>query len=317
MVKVEQSSDKNVGSEPPVKEAVPKEKLTSEKIVTPKAVLKQKKQAAKQVAHTKAGPKSSVRQPKPRSQKIKTEPVKSKAKRRSRLERRGKKYRQVIGAIESGRTYSLDEAIELLPKTSFAKFDVSVEVHIPLSVDPKQSDQLVRGIVVLPHGSGKTNRVAVVTTEANQPKAKAAGADKVGEEDLLEEVKAGKFDFDILVATPDVMPKLAKYAKELGPKGLMPNPKSGTVTTNIAKTVKELKGGKVEFRVDPTGIIHQVVGKLSFKPDQLKENLVALFKAVKQARPASIKGAYVKKIWLTTSMGPSLKIDKKALTELK
>ena len=166
----------------------------------------------------------------------------------------------------------------------------------------------MRGTVVLPHGSGKTKRVAVVAEAADQVKAKAAGADVVGEDDLLESIGKGNINFDILVAAPAVMSKLGKYAKELGPKGLMPNPKSGTVTNDVAKIVKELKGGRIEFRVDSAGIIHQVVGKLSLKPEQLTANLKALLKAVTQLKPASLKGVYIKKITLTTSMGPAIKL---------
>lgn len=229
------------------------------------------------------------------------------------LRKRSKQYRAARAQIESGREYSLDEALALLPKTSFVKFDPSVECHVPLNVDPKQADQLVRGMVVLPHSSGKAKRVAVVTTEANFEKAKQAGADKVGEDDLLEEISKGKFDFDILVATPDAMPKLAKQAKQLGPKGLMPNPKSGTVTTDIAKTIKELRGGRLEFRVDPQGIMHLPIGKLSLKPEQLKANFLMLYEAIKTARPGGIKGGYIKRVWLSTSMGPAIRIDTKKL----
>lgn len=231
--------------------------------------------------------------------------------------KRGKKYRAAKELVDTSRAYTLEEAIELISKTSFVKFDASVECHLPLNVDPKQADQLVRGMVVLPHGNGKSSRVAVITTPANAEEARKAGADLVGEEDILEDVKKGKVDFDILVATPDAMPKLAKYAKDLGPKGLMPNPKSGTVTNNLAKTVKELKGGRVEFRVDPSGIIHQVVGKLSFAPEQIAGNVQALLKAVLAAKPSGAKTPYIKRIWLTSSMGPSIHIDSKLLSELK
>lgn len=236
---------------------------------------------------------------------------------RSRLERQGKKYRQAHKLLDQTRDYDLKEAIEILPKASFVKFDPSVEIHINLGVDPKQADQMVRGVLSLPHGSGQTQRVAVLAAADKQDEAKKGGADLVGHEELLEDIKKGNFDFDILVTTPDMMRELAQHAKELGPKGLMPNPKSGTVTSNLSKTIKELKAGRIEFRMDSAGIIHQVVGKLSFKPEQLLDNTKNFLKAVQQARPAALKGTYIQKITLTTSMGPGLKLNvPKAITGL-
>ena len=228
---------------------------------------------------------------------------------RPRIERRSKKYREVYKLIDKTKEYILAEAIDLLPKLSFTKFTPSVEVHINLGIDLSQADQAVRAMVVLPHTSGKSQRVAVVAAADDQAKAKQAGADIVGEENLLEDISKGKLDFDILVATPALMPKLGQHAKLLGPKGLMPNPKSGTVTNDIAKTVKELKSGRVEFRSDSNGIIHQTVGKLELKAEQLTNNIQALLKAVQQAKPSSLKGAYIKKISLSTTMSPSVKLN--------
>ena len=279
---------------------------------TPEEILKAKKATAK-----KAGPKSSraKAETKTSSSVAKAEKtVKAEAQpTRSPLAGRGKRYRQAYEAIDKTKEYQMGEAVALLPKTSFTKFEASVELHINLGVDPKAADQMVRGTVTLPHGSGKSQRVAALVPADKQAAAKAAGADVVGHENLLEDIGKGKFDFDILVSTPDMMAELGRHAKELGPRGLMPNPKSGTVTKNLAKAVKELKAGRVEFRMDPAGILHQVVGKLSFKPTQLGENIKALLKAVGQARPAGAKGTFIQRIWLTTSMGPSFKLDRATL----
>lgn len=277
------------------------------------AALKTKKAETK--AAKKAGPKA--KRAKDDAEIADEHPAEEKTKkkvqqqpRKSRLERRGKNYRKVHETVDKNKEYTLEEAVELLPQTSFVKFDPSVEVHIKLGVDPKQADENVRATVALPYSSGKTQRVAVFTGADKQKEAKAAGADVVGEADLLEEIKKSNFDFDILVATPDVMAQLGKYAKELGPKGLMPNPKSGTVTNDLAKTIKELKGGRIEFRVDPSGIVHQSVGKLSLG-SKLKDNLQVFFKAVVQAKPASLKGTYVEKAYISTSMGPSIRVTLK------
>lgn len=284
---------------------------------TPEEILKSKKTEAK--AAKKAGPKSDRAKNEESAEEVpakktdaKKQPVKQA---RTRLERRGKNYRKVHEALDKSKVYSLDQAIEILPKTSFVKFDPSVELHIKLGVDPKQADQNIRATVVLPHSNGKSQRVAVLAAKEKQKAAKDAGADIVGEADLLEEIKKGNFNFDILVATPDMMAGLGKFAKTLGPKGLMPNPKSGTVTNDIAKTVKELKGGRIEFRVDPSGIIHQSIGKLSLKGEGIKANASALISAVKSAKPTSVKGVYMEKIYITTSMGPSLQLEVKEASE--
>ena len=228
---------------------------------------------------------------------------------RTRLERRGKKYRKAVDGVDLKTEYPLTDAIKQLNDISFVNFDPSVELHANLGVDPKQSDQNVRSSTTLPHGTGKTRRIAVLGNESVQKAAKAAGADITGEQDLLDKIEKNDFEFEILVTTPDMMSKLGRYAKVLGPKGLMPSPKSGTITSDPAKVVKELKGGRIEFRVDKYGIIHQIVGKLSFKPAQLEENILTLMRAIQAAKPSSTKNIYLQKVSLTTSMGPSLKLN--------
>ncbi len=227
---------------------------------------------------------------------------------RSKLERRSKKYREAAKLVED-KEYSLEEALGLAVKTSVTKFDATVELHINLNVDPKQADQNVRGTVVLPAGSGKTSRVAVMAEAEDAKAAKAAGADIAGSDDLLAQLDKEKLDFDILIAHPTQMSKLGKYARLLGPKGLMPNPKSGTVTTDITKAVKEAKAGRVEYRVDTTGIVHVGIGKVSFGPEKLAENARAILNTLKTNKPSSVKGALIERAYATTSMGPSIKLN--------
>lgn len=232
---------------------------------------------------------------------------------RSRLERRGKNYRKVAELVEKNKAYSLAEALELATKTSVGKFDATVEVHLNLNVDPRQADQNIRGTVTLPEGTGKTVRVAVFADAANQEKAKKAGADIVGEEDFLAQLDKEKLDFDVLITTPQNMAKLGKYARMLGPRGLMPNPKSGTVTPNVAKAVEEAKAGRVEYRVDKQAIIHQGVGKVSFGAAKLQNNAKAFIDNINQSKPASIKGALIKGVTISTTMGPGIKVDASSL----
>ena len=232
---------------------------------------------------------------------------------RSKLERRGKKYQEVAKLVDGEKQYTLKEAAELLPKISTTTFSSSVEIHVNLGVDPKQADQNVRAMVALPHGTGKTVRIAVFAPEDQHAAAKKAGADIVGEADFLKQLDKEQFDFDVLIATPQLMAKLGKYARSLGPRGLMPNPKSGTVTTDVAKAVTEAKGGKVEFRVDKQSIIHLAVGKTDFSAQQIEENIQTLLKAVADAKPASLKGVYIQKITLAPTMGPGISL---ALTEV-
>jgi large subunit ribosomal protein L1 len=226
---------------------------------------------------------------------------------RSRLERRGKQFRKNAEQIEKGKTYPLDQAIALAKKTSHVKFDATVELHVNLGVDPRHADQNIRDNVALPAGTGKTVRIAVLSDDPAA--AKAAGADITDADALLAALEKGSIEFDVLITTPSQMSKLGKHARTLGPRGLMPNPKSGTVTTDIAKAVSEAKAGRVEYRVDTTGIIHLGVGKVSFSEAQLNDNLMAVLSSVKANKPQSVKGTYLKAIYLTTTMGPSIALD--------
>jgi len=228
------------------------------------------------------------------------------------LKQHGKKYRESVKLIEVGKAYTLDEALHLARQTASVKFDSSVELHVNLGVDPRQADQMVRATVVLPHGTGKTIRIAVYADGKAAEDATAAGADIVGTADLLADIEKGKLDFDMLIAPPAGMATLGKVAKVLGPRGLMPNPKSGTVTPDPAKAVKEAKAGKVEFRIDKQGILHQAIGKVSFSPENLRENATTFLSAVLKSKPSSTKGTYVKALSATTSMGPGIKIDASA-----
>lgn len=221
-----------------------------------------------------------------------------------------KRFKEVQKKVDPKQTYSVNEAMELAKATSTVKFDAGVEIHIKLGINPKKSDQQVRSSVALPNGTGKTVRIAVVTDNSDQQKAaKAAGADIVGEADLIEEIKKGKIEFDVLVATPATMRILAPVAKVLGPKGLMPNPKDGTVTQNIAEAVTNLKKGKVSFKNDDSGNLHVMIGKVSFEKEKLLENFSALMDAINKAKPSSAKGNYIKNVNLSTTMGPGIKID--------
>lgn len=222
---------------------------------------------------------------------------------RSRLERRGKSFRKAAEKIEKGKTYTLSQALKLATETSPVKFDATVELHVNLGVDPRHADQNIRDNVVLPAGTGKTIRVAAFTDD------KVDGADLSGIEAITKLLEKGTLDFDVLVASPQTMPKLGKYARLLGPRGLMPNPKSGTVTPDLAKAVKEAKAGRVEYRVDSTGIIHLGVGKVSFGAAKLEENARAVLTSIKGNKPASVKGTYIKAIHIATTMGPSVTID--------
>ena len=228
---------------------------------------------------------------------------------RPKIERRGRKYQEAAKLIEKGKVYNLKDAIELAIKTSPVKFDASVEVHARLGVDPRQADQNIRTTMVLPNGNGKTVRVAVFAPLDVCKAAKAIGADIAEDEEFLKTLEKGTIDFDILISTPQYMPKLGKFARVLGPKGLMPNPKAGTVTTDVEKAVKEAKAGKVEYRVDKQSIVHIGVGKVSFGTDKLVQNAEAFFESLKNQKPASLKGSYVKSVFITTSMGPSIEIE--------
>jgi large subunit ribosomal protein L1 len=220
----------------------------------------------------------------------------------------GKKMENAKKQVED-RDYSIAEAIELLQKIKFAKFDETLEAHIRLGVDPKHADQMVRGTVVLPHGLGKSKRVLVIASADKQKEAEEAGADVVGGEELVEKIAGGWIDFEAVVATPDMMRVVGKLGKVLGPRGLMPNPKTGTVTPNVSQAVKEIKAGKVEFRVDKTGIVHAPVGKTSFPPQSLIDNASALLESIVKAKPPAAKGKYLRSITVSSTMGPGVKID--------
>jgi ribosomal protein L1 len=227
---------------------------------------------------------------------------------RTKLERAGKKLREVYKLVEKDKQYSIKEALELAIKTSPVKFDATVELHINLGVDPRQADQNVRDNLVLPSGTGKTIRIAVLADVDDAAAAKKAGADIAGTDEVLKDIEKGIINFDTLIATPTMMAKLGKYARVLGPKGLMPNPKSGTVTTDVVKAVEQAKAGRVEFRVDSTGIVHLGIGKVSFGADKLMVNAIAVFASIKSNKPASIKGLYVRNITVSSTMGPGIKV---------
>jgi large subunit ribosomal protein L1 len=222
---------------------------------------------------------------------------------------RGKRYTELAKKIDRGKFYSPTEGVRLVKETSQAKFDTTVELHMRMGVDPRHADQMVRGAAVLPHGTGKTVRVIVFAQGDKARDAQAAGADIVGTDDLAKRIEGGWLDFDVAIATPDLMGQVGRLGKVLGPRGLMPNPKSGTVTFDVAKAVRDSKGGRIEFRVDKTGVVHTIVGKSSFTEQALGENLATVMDAVQRARPVGFKGEYVRSAFLTTTQGPSVKLD--------
>ena len=226
------------------------------------------------------------------------------------MKKRGKKYNEVLSKVEKNKVYPKEEAVKLVKETSTSSFDGTVELHVRLNLDTKKADQQLRGAIALPKGTGKTARILVIAKGPKATEAKDAGADYVGDTDMIEKIeKENWFEFDTIIATPDMMPQLGKIGKLLGPKGLMPNPKTGTVTMDIAKAVEEVKAGKVEYKTDSFGIIHGVVGKVSFKEEDLLENLNAFMSTILKVKPATVKGEYVKSITLTATMGPGIKVE--------
>ncbi len=232
------------------------------------------------------------------------------------MRKTGKKFTAARAKVEA-RPYALDQAMKLLREVKFAKFDESVDIAMLLGVDPKHADQMVRGTVVLPHGTGKSKRVAVIAGGDKFKEAQEAGADHVGGEDLVEKIQGGFLEFEALVATPDMMRLVGKLGKLLGPKGLMPNPKAGTVTMDVGKAIREIKAGKVEFRVDKTSIIHASIGKTSFDEKKLEENAAALLRAVQRAKPSAAKGKYFRSVSVSSTMGPGIAIDTASIEVLE
>ena len=229
--------------------------------------------------------------------------------------KRGKKYVEAAKLVDKAKAYTALEALDLACKTSTSKFDASVDVSFRLNIDPRKAEQNIRGAIVLPNGTGKTRKVVVLCRGAKQNEATEAGADFVGEADLIQKISEGWFDFDVIVATPDMMGQLGKLGRVLGPKGLMPNPKTGTVTMDVAKAVKEIKAGKVEYRPDKVGNIQMTIGKVSFGAEKLAQNLKTVYDALLKARPSTIKGAYVKNVSVASTMGPGVKVDSDSIAK--
>jgi len=223
--------------------------------------------------------------------------------------KKSKRYQEIAKKVDSSKTYGFREAVDLVSEVATAKFDESIEMHFRLGVNPRHADQQVRSTIVLPHGTGITKKVLVITQGEKMKEAEEAGADFVGGEDMVQKIQGGWFDFDSAIATPDMMKLVGRLGKVLGPRGLMPSPKAGTVTFDIADSVREIKAGKVEFRVDKFGIVHNSVGKKSFSPDELYDNAKALYAAILKAKPSAVKGTYVRSMFITTTMGCSIKID--------
>jgi large subunit ribosomal protein L1 len=229
------------------------------------------------------------------------------------MAKRGKKYEEATKLINPEIEYTLEEACDLVKKTSTVGFDASVDFDIRLGVDPRHADQMVRGTVSLPHGTGKEVRVLALVSEAKQQEAEDAGADFVGLDEYIEKIEDGWADIDVVIATPDVMGKIGKLGRYLGPRGLMPNPKSGTVTMDVAQAVKEVKTGKIDFKVDKHGIVHVSIGKVSFEPNELRENAIAFLQTIKNKRPASAKGLYFRSVYMSSTMGPSIPLSRSSV----
>lgn len=291
-------------------ETAPAEEAKAEEVKAAKAgkrsekALREAKEEAERLARKEAGDTSPTD---PEAEELKKKGPKPKI--RPLIERRGKSYRNKVKDVDTTKAYTLEEAIKLVIDTNPVKFDASVELHARLGVDPRQADQNIRATVSLPNGTGKTIRVAVLAPESDHAAAKKAGADVVGEDEVIKMLEKEDLSFDTLITTPQLMPKLGKFARLLGPRGLMPNPKSGTVSTDVAKAVTEAKAGKVEYRVDKQSIVHLAFGKVSFGPEKLSENLNVVLDSLKTQKPSSIKGTYVKSLTLTSTMGPGIKVE--------
>ncbi len=232
------------------------------------------------------------------------------------MAKRGKKYRQAAELIDSDMEYTIEEACDLVKKTRIASFNESVDLDLRLGVDPRHADQMVRGTVSLPHGTGKDVRVLALVNEAKEEEAKEAGADFVGLDEYIEKIEDGWADIDVIIATPDVMGKIGRLGRHLGPRGLMPNPKSGTVTMDIADAVKEFKSGKIDFRVDKAGILHTSIGKADFDANELRENAISFLQTIMKMRPSSAKGLYIRSAYMSTTMGPSIQISRSSITSI-
>ncbi len=283
----------------------------AEEVATEEKFAKSGKKSKKHIEEVKAEEERQARKVERAKEEAEAEkkPKGAKPVTRPLIERRGKNYRKAHEKIEKGKIYTLAEAMKLAVETNPVKFDATVEAHVRLGVDPRQADQNIRTTVVLPNGNGKTVRVAVFAPLDEAKKAKAAGADIAEDAEFLKRLDKGEIAFDVLISTPQYMPKLGKYARMLGPKGLMPNPKAGTVTMDLEKAVKEAKAGKVEYRVDKQSIVHIGLGKVSFGADKLLENANVFFDSLKAQKPASLKGNYVKSVFITTTMGPSIAVE--------
>lgn len=292
--KVETKEEKELKTTPVVEKPTAKAGKRSSKAILEKQALLEKEERKKNSEETNASEKTKLI--------IKTRP---------KAERRSKKYKEVYKTIDQSKQYALKDAMKLAKLTSTTKFDASIELHINLNVDPRHADQNIRDSIVLPAGSGKSVRIAVYIEDLEAPK--DLQADIVGGAELLQNIDKGVIEFDVLITTPAMMPKLARYAKTLGPKGLMPNPKSGTVTNDLTKACQEAKAGKIEYRVDSNGIVHTMIGKVSFSEDDLLKNAESLLVSIKNNKPASIKGTYLKSIYVSTTMGPSIKVDQSSI----
>ncbi len=283
------------------------EQTEPEKADTPtKPLAKAGKRSAKAIEEAQEKKAKEVRKAKETSAEGQEAKKSTKKPTRSKLERAGKKFKEAAKLIDKSKNYTLAEALDLAVKTSPVKFDATVELHVNLNVDPRQADQNIRGVVALPAGTGKPMRIAVVAEAEDAKKALKAGAEIAGSDEVFQQLDKETINFDVLIATPALMQRLSKYARLLGPRGLMPNPKSGTVSADVAKAVTEAKAGRAEYRVDSNGIIHLGIGKVSFGADKLVQNASAVMSSVRAAKPASIKSGYIKSLYVSTSMGPSI-----------